>query len=311
MENVKEWGVRIKSAVESAFFGKGSAIDLLLVSILSEGHVLLEDIPGLGKTILARALAAAMGGTWKRIQGTPDLMPADILGNVVFKKQEKKFHYHPGPLFANVILFDEINRAAPRTQSALLEAMDTRKIIIEGKPKHLPDPFILIATENPIEYEGTFPLPEAQKDRFFLTASLGYPDRETEKRIIESQSHDTIHPVEHIKAVSTPDEIITLRKTVQSVVVSTDLEELILNVITSLRQKTDLLLAPSPRATRALYRGTQASAALRGKSEATREDLFPLLIPVLEKRLLLSPEAELRKVTVPSILEEVVRLHEG
>jgi MoxR-like ATPase len=310
MEQVKEWGSRVKGAIETAVYGKGMIIDLLLTAVLSGGHILLEDIPGLGKTILARALAAAIGGNYKRIQGTPDLMPADILGNIIYRRQEKKFHYVSGPLFGNIVLFDEINRATPRTQSALLEAMASQQVMVEGKPVPLPSPFILIGTENPIEFEGTFPLPEAQKDRFFLTASLGYPDRKSEEQILLSQNK-TGHPVESITAVSSSEEINLLKEEIPKVSVSRYLEDLILDLIENLRDNPELELAPSPRAAQALYRGIQAKAALDGRKEATKGDLYPLVLPVLGKRILLTAEARMRRKTENGILEDLLSAHEG
>lgn len=314
MDSVKQWADRMKSEIGKVILGKDDVIEKILTAILCGGHVLLEDVPGVGKTILARSLAAAMEGKYQRIQGTPDLMPSDILGVSVFIPEAKQFRFFPGPIHSNIVLIDEINRATPRSQSALFEAMENRAITLEGKRIDLPDPFFLIATENPLDFEGTFPLPDAQKDRFFLSTSLGYPSKEMEL-ILMSRQNTLGHPVDDLVPVSNVSEILALRGEIEKVSLKEETEEVILNLVRLSREDPSLEMGASPRATRALHRGCLALAAIRGEKEATLKELTELAFPILNKRLKLKREAILNGETegslINSLLEKAILTREN
>lgn len=288
-----------------AFFGKRTVIEKMLVALLCSGHVLLEDIPGVGKTILARAIAVSLGGKFARIQCTPDLLPADVLGVSIFNPKDREFEFRQGPIMSHIILIDEINRATPRTQSALLEAMAENQISIEGRQLLLPEPFFLIATENPVEFEGTFPLPEAQKDRFLLCLNIGYPSRETELKIIESQNRTT-HPIIDLKSVTNIDIIKQLKEYVVSIHVEESVCHYIMDIIHATREHQQLSLGVSPRGLLALYKSSQALAALRGRDYVIPEDVKELVIPVLAKRIIIKSEHLIKGVTSDFILNSIL-----
>ncbi|MCK4514538.1 MAG: MoxR family ATPase, partial [Spirochaetaceae bacterium] len=290
MRMVTEWSRQITDSVETVFFGKHAVIEKLLVALLCRGHVLLEDVPGVGKTILARALASSLGGEFSRIQCTPDLLPADILGVSVYNPNNGSFAFREGPIMANIVLVDEINRATPRTQSALLEATGEGQVSIEGKQRKLPEPFFLIATENPIDFEGTFPLPEAQKDRFLLSLTVGYPERETEQRIVESQRRLT-HPVNDLSAVTDLSSVPALQEQVVSVHVEQSVMDYMSALIEASRSHQHVRIGVSPRGTLALYKASQALAAVRGRDYVVPEDVKELCRPVFEKRLIMASQA--------------------
>jgi len=296
METVATWAQRVKANIETVIFGKGEIIDRLLVALLCRGHVLLEDVPGVGKTILARAMAASLGCTMQRIQCTPDLMPSDVLGTSVYNQRTGDFEFRDGPVVTNLLLVDEINRATPRTQSALLEAMEERALTIEGERRPLPDPFIVLATENPIEFEGTFPLPEAQKDRFFLATRMGYPTEEAEIAIMESQRRMS-HPVEDLTAVTDAATVRAMQEAAARVAVDEAAIDYILRLVGITRGDGRLALGASPRASRTLYRGAQARAALAGRAAAERSDVAALAPAVLWKRIVVRPEQAFRGIT--------------
>lgn len=277
----------------------------MLTALLCGGHVLLEDVPGVGKTILARALSAVLGGKFQRIQCTPDLLPSDILGVSVYIPATKQFRFHQGPIYCNISLIDEINRATPRCQSALLEAMESSAVTVEGKTIDLPDPFFLIATENPLDFEGTFPLPEAQKDRFFLTLSMGYPKRDSELDIMSGQNRLS-HPVTDLEPIGTLEELASLKEEVNRIAVPPELENLILRMIALSREDGRLDMGASPRAARSLYHGIQALAAIRGKEEADREDLDELALPILLKRIKLRTESVLNGITEEDVVTSLL-----
>ncbi|MDR2136615.1 MAG: MoxR family ATPase [Treponema sp.] len=300
---IGEFAGRIKTNIEKVFLGKGGAIDTLIAAFLARGHVLLEDVPGTGKTILARAFAGSLGLSFARIQCTPDLLPADILGVSVW--QDGDFVYRPGPIVNQFILVDEINRATPRSQSALLEAMAEGQISAEGKRVALPEPFFVLATENPVEFEGTFPLPEAQTDRFLLSMDLGYPDREAEGRILESQRRLS-HPVTDLKKVAEASEILGLQEAVTQIHVDAAVKGYILALVEATRQEPNLRVGISPRGSLALYRAGQALAAIRGRAFVTPEDIKELAPPVFRQRMLLSPEALVRGVTAGRIIASIL-----
>jgi MoxR-like ATPase len=304
-QEIQQWAHTVIESVESVFFGKRSVIEKLLVALLCRGHALLEDVPGLGKTILARALAGAISGDFSRIQCTPDLLPADILGVSVYNQKEGTFTFREGPITANVVLVDEINRATPRTQAALLEAMAENQISVEGKQKPLPEPFFLLATENPIEFEGTFPLPEAQKDRFFLSLGIGYPERDIEARIVESQRRTT-HPVEDITPVTDLDSVLSLQQQVVEVFVHQDVLGYIQDIIQAGREHQSVRIGGSPRATLALYKSAQALARIRGRDYVIPEDVKEMAPAVLSQRVLLKAEYEVKGIKPRMIIEDIL-----
>lgn len=305
MEKIQEFVQQITTSVEKVIFGKNEVIEKLLLALLCRGHVLLEDVPGVGKTILARALSTTLGGQFKRVQCTPDLLPADVLGVSIFNQKTSEFEFRQGPIMTNILLVDEINRATPRTQSALLEAMSEYKISIEGRSLPLPEPFFMIATENPVEFEGTFPLPEAQKDRFFLSLRMGYPPDEAEEEIMISQQRLT-HPVTDLKPVMDIDSIVDLQRSILDVAVDGALMDYILQIVEMTRNDARLELGASPRASMALYKGAQALAALRGRTRALPEDVKELAPGILFKRINVKSENLLRGLSEETIVEEIL-----
>jgi len=311
MEEVKAWAEGIKDEIGRVILGKDEVIEKVLVALLCDGHVLLEDVPGVGKTILARALSAVLDGKFQRIQCTPDLLPSDILGVSAYVPAAKQFRFHPGPVFSQILLIDEINRATPRCQSALLEAMENASVTLEGKTMELPSPFFLIATENPLEFEGTFPLPEAQKDRFFITLSMGYPDRRSESDIMTGQNRLS-HPVNDLKPIGSLEDLDSVKKKVSQVPVSRSMEEVILKIVHLSREDTRLETGASPRAARALYKGVQALAAVRGRMRTEAGDLEELIRPILLKRIKLRSESILNGVTESDVADSLLaRAREG
>jgi len=305
MEEVRLWADRMKGEIGRVILGKEDVIEKVLVALLCDGHVLLEDVPGVGKTILARALSAVLGGKFQRIQCTPDLLPSDILGVSVYLPALHQFRFHPGPVFSQILLIDEINRATPRCQSALLEAMEEASVTLEGKTMELPSPFFLIATENPLDFEGTFPLPEAQKDRFFLTLSMGYPDRLSEGEIMTGQNRLT-HPVTDLREIGSPEDLAVLKDRVRDVEMPRALEDLILRAVDLSRRDSRLELGASPRAARGLYRGVQALAAIRGRNRGEESDLEDLIHPILLKRIKLRSEAVLNGLSEGDIVASLL-----
>jgi MoxR-like ATPase len=304
VQNVQEWATRIQKSAERAFFGKSDVIEKLLIALLCRGHVLIEDVPGVGKTIAARAIGQSLGGSFRRIQCTPDLLPADVLGVSVYSPKTGEFSFREGPVLSNVLLVDEINRATPRTQSALLEAMGENQISIDGRRIPLPSPFFLMATENPIEFEGTFPLPEAQKDRFLLSLQIGYPDRRSEEEILESQRRIT-HPVSDVDAVTDLSDVCRMQEAVVEIHVGQPVRTYILDLIEATRKEPRLKLGLSPRGSLALYKGAQAQAAIRGRDFVTPEDVKELLLPACVKRIIVRPEFAVKGVTAEDVLRTV------
>ncbi|HLF02881.1 MAG TPA: MoxR family ATPase, partial [Anaerolineales bacterium] len=295
---------RITQNVERVIVGKREAIELLMVALLCEGHVLVEDVPGVGKTMLARSVAVSLGGQFKRLQCTPDLLPNDVTGVSVFNQQSGQFEFRPGPIFVNLLLADEINRATPRTQSALLEAMQEQQVTADGVTRPLPRPFLVLATQNPIEYEGTFPLPEAQLDRFLLRLSLGYPSNAEEKQIILNLRRE--HPIAALGQVAEAKELVELQKQVWDIHVHDTLQDYIVRLVAATRNHPDLSLGASPRASLALFKTAQALAAIRGRDHAIPDDIKYLTPAALAHRLIVKPESELRGRTAQKILSEIV-----
>jgi MoxR-like ATPase len=291
--------------VEKVIVGKRSTIDLFMVALLCEGHVLIEDVPGTGKTMLARSIAVSLGGAFKRLQCTPDLLPNDVTGVSVFNQQTGQFEFRPGPIFVNILLADEINRATPRTQSALLEAMQEQQVTIDGVTRALPRPFLVIATQNPIEYEGTFPLPEAQLDRFLMRLTMGYPSLTDEKTILTNLQRE--HPVNSLGQVVDGLQLPSLQRQVWEIHVDDSLQDYIVRLVAATRAHPDLTLGGSPRASLALFKSAQALAAVRGRDHVIPDDIKYLVPFTLMHRLIARPEAELRGRTVQVVLNEILQ----
>jgi len=304
MTDVASFASKVIENVEQVIIGKREQIELLLVAMLCQGHVLLEDVPGTGKTMLARSMATSMGISFKRLQCTPDLWPNDITGGSVFLQHQGQFEFRAGPLFVNILLADEINRATPRTQSALLEAMQERQVTVEGEPRQLPLPFLVLATQNPVEFEGTFPLPEAQLDRFLMRLQMGYPSQDNERQIIRSQRH--AHPIESLEPVVNGQELLALGQQVSDVHMDESLENYILKLVQATRNHPDLSLGASPRGSLALFKTGQALAALQNRSYVIPDDIKKLAPLTLAHRLILKPESQLRGRTVYSVLNSII-----
>jgi MoxR-like ATPase len=304
MKDVQEFVSPLIENVEQVIVGKRLAIEFILVALLCEGHVLLEDVPGSGKTMLARSIATSLGIGFKRIQCTPDLLPNDITGVSVFNQKNGEFEFRPGPIFVNILLADEINRATPRTQAALLEAMQEQQVTVDGVTRDLPRPFLVLATQNPIEYEGTFPLPEAQLDRFLMRLSLGYPTRADERQILTNLWRE--HPITKIGKVVDGHALSALQKRVWDVNVDATLQEYIVTLAEATRVHPDISLGVSPRGSLALLKSAQALAAIRGRDYVMPDDIKILVPLTLAHRLILKPEAELRGRTATLILEDVL-----
>jgi MoxR-like ATPase len=304
MSAITQFANQTINNVESVIVGKRAQIELLMVALLCQGHVLIEDVPGTGKTMLARAIAASMGMGFKRLQCTPDLLPNDITGVSVFNQQTNAFEFQPGPVFVNILLADEINRATPRTQAALLEAMQERQVTVDGVTRPLPAPFLVLATQNPIEYEGTFPLPEAQLDRFLMRLSLGYPETDDEAQMLRNLRKQ--HPIETIGQVVDGTELLALHDPVTDVHVDQSLERYILTIVQATRAHPDLALGASPRGSLALYKTAQALAALRERDYVIPDDVKTLAPLTLAHRLIVKPESQLRGRTATGILEGIL-----
>ena len=295
---------RVITNVEKVIIGKREQIELLLAAMLCQGHILLEDVPGTGKTMLAHSMAISLGVDFKRLQCTPDLLPTDITGVPVFLPHEGRFEFQQGPIFTHILLADEINRATPRTQSALLEAMQERRVSVGSRTYPLSLPFMVMATQNPVEYEGTFPLPEAQLDRFIIRISMGYPDFEQELKVIKNQQQ--VHPIEDLQPVVDGRELIPLSRQVAGVHVDSSLENYALKLVKATRENEDLLLGASPRGSLGLYKTSQAWAALKGRDYVIPDDIKKLAPMVLAHRLLLKPEGQLRGHTAKSIVNGIL-----
>jgi MoxR-like ATPase len=295
---------RIVENVKKVIVGKDEVIELLLVALLCEGHVLLEDVPGIGKTTLAKAMARSLGCSFRRIQFTPDLLPSDVTGIYYFNQKKQEFEFRPGPVMSQVVLTDEINRATPRTQSALLEAMQERQVTVDGNTMALPRPFLVLATQNPIELEGTFPLPEAQVDRFLLKVKIGYPTEEEEGEILVR--FEQTDPLADLQAVTGPEELLEMMAAVRRVRVEDSVREYVVQVTRATREHAAVALGVSPRGTMALYRTSQARAAIQGREFVIPDDVKVLAPFVLTHRIIINPQTRLRGRTPEEVLSQVV-----
>jgi MoxR-like ATPase len=304
MDIVKEFAEKIIRNIESVIVGKREAVELSVMGLLCQGHILIDDVPGLGKTMLARSIATSMGCSFGRIQFTPDMLPSDVTGVTIYNQAKQEFVFRPGPVMSGVILADEINRATPKTQSALLEAMQERQVTVDGVTYPLSPVFMVIATENPIEYQGTYALPEAQLDRFLMRIKLGYPDRENEIDVMDRQQYD--HPINKLESVSSVEEVLRMQDEIKKVHISPPLKEYIVDLVRQTRDHPDVYLGASPRGSLGLYRSIQARAALQGRDYSIPDDARALAVPVLGHRLILAPGAHLRDLDEKRVLGEVL-----
>lgn len=304
MEIVAQLAERVMSNVEQVIIGKHDVVELTLLALLCQGHLLIEDVPGTGKTILARAVARSIGCSFRRIQFTPDMLPSDVTGVSVFNQKTTEFEFRPGPVFAQIVLADEINRATPKTQSALLEAMDERQVTVDGYTYMMEQPFMVLATQNPIEYEGTFPLPEAQLDRFMLRINMGYPDKASEIAILGAQQFT--HPIATLDQVISQDELLEAQEAVKQIYADDSIKEYIVNLSIATRNHPDVYLGVSPRGSLALYRTCQAMAAIRRRDYIIPDDVKFLSEPTMAHRLIISPAARIKNVDPKEIVEDIL-----
>jgi len=296
---------RVVGNVERVIVGKADPVAFSLIAVICRGHILIEDVPGVGKTVLTKAIARSIGCTFKRIQFTPDLLPSDVTGVSVYNQKTSNFEFRPGPIMAQIVLADEINRATPKTQSALLEAMEEAQVTVDGVSHKLPEPFMVMATQNPIEYEGTFPLPEAQLDRFMMNISLGYPKAADEINILDSHQHH--HPLEDLAQIMAADELVHIQQQVRAIHVDPSIREYIVSISNATRNHQNIYLGVSPRGSLALFRASQALAAMRGRGYVIPDDIKLLAKPTLAHRIIVTPAARVRAITSTIILDEILQ----
>jgi len=301
---VQDVARRITDNVNQVIVGKSWEVQLATIALICRGHILIEDIPGVGKTMLAKSLARSVGCTFRRIQFTPDMLPSDVTGVSVFNQKTREFEFRPGPVMAQIVLTDEINRATPKTQSALLEAMEERQVTVDGVTYAMPEPFQVLATQNPIEYEGTFPLPEAQLDRFMMRISLGYPRKSEEITIMDAQRR--VHPIETLEQVVTAEELLAAQQEVKDIYIADPIKEYIVNLVDATRHHGDIYLGASPRGSLALYKTSQALAAIQGRDYVIPDDIKALAVVTLAHRLIISPSARLKNVESRHVIQELL-----
>ncbi len=304
MTDLKSFGENIVNNLEKVIVGKYQSVELVVIGLLCQGHVLIEDVPGVGKTMLARSLARSLDCTFNRIQFTPDMLPSDVTGVSIYNQEKRTFEFRPGPIMGQIVLADEVNRATPKTQASLLEAMEERQVTVDGVTHPLPRPFMVLATQNPIEYEGTFPLPEAQLDRFLLRVRLGYPNASEEMRVLNQQQ--LRHPIETLEPVVKVDELLEAVDEIRHVYVAPTIQRYIIDLVGRTRQSGDVYLGASPRGSLALFRSGQARAALQGRDHVLPDDIKALAVPVLGHRIIVSPAARLRELSADRIVQEIV-----
>ena len=302
---VQEIAERVTNSVGQVILGKANEIRLTTLGLLCRGHILLEDIPGVGKTMLAKSLARAVGCSFNRIQFTPDMLPSDITGVSIYNPKSREFEFRPGPIMAQIVLADEINRATPKTQSALLEAMEEGQMTVDGVTYRLSNPFLIMATQNPIEYEGTFPLPEAQLDRFLVRIQMGYPQPADELRILSSQQYQ--HPIQNLQQVVSLKELLAAQQQIKDVYVANEVQQYIINLITASRRHADVYLGSSPRGSLALFRTAQARAAMTGRDFVIPDDVKALAEVTLAHRIIVGPAARIKNITSRTIVQDILQ----
>ena len=305
MTTITSIAERLTENVERVIVGKHREVILTLIGLLCQGHLLIEDVPGVGKTVLAKTLARSLGCSFSRIQFTPDMLPSDVTGVSMFNQKTREFEFRPGPIMAQVVLSDEINRATPKTQSSLLEAMEERQVTVDGTTYSLGRPFIVLATQNPIEYEGTFPLPEAQLDRFMMRIRLGYPNPADEVSILQAQQYE--HPVEAVEQVVSVDELLQAQQEIRAIYVDNQIQRYIVDLVTATRIHDDVYLGASPRGSLALNRAAQAQAALHGRDHVLPDDVKQLAEVTLAHRIIVGPAARIKDITPEGIVADVLR----
>ena len=304
MQDIRTVANSIIDNVATVIVGKRDAIELVVVALLADGHILIEDVPGVGKTTLAKAISRSVGLSFKRVQFTPDLLPSDVTGVTIFNQKTREFEFREGPVMAQIVLADEVNRATPKTQSALLEAMEERQITVDGTTYALPEPFLVLATQNPIEYEGTFPLPEAQLDRFLMRVNLGYPDRQDELRVLAQQQRE--RPIDDIQQVVTLEEVFAAQEAVKDVYLDPLVSNYIVDIARATREHADVYLGASPRGSLGLFRAGQALAAVAGRDYVVPDDVKRLAESVLAHRVIVSPAARIRSVDTRALVAGIL-----
>lgn len=304
MSNVQAFAESVINNIQKVIVGKRDTVELAVASLLCQGHLLIEDVPGVGKTMLARSIARSLGCSFSRIQFTPDMLPSDVTGVSIYNQESKKFEFRAGPILAQIVLADEINRATPKTQAALLEAMQEKQVTVDGVTHLLPSPFMVLATQNPIEYEGTFPLPEAQLDRFLLRVQLGYPEPAAEVEVLDRQQFK--HPLEELTQGVSEEELTAAQEAVKGVFTAESVKKYIVTIVNQTRKHAEVYLGASPRGSLALYRACQARAAMQGRDFVLPDDVKALAQPALSHRVILNPAARLRDVTADEIIKEIL-----
>ena len=304
MADIQEIADKIVENVEKVIVGKQKSVQLTVLGLLCQGHILIEDVPGVGKTVLAKSLAKSVGCNFQRIQFTPDMLPSDVTGVSVFNQKNREFEFRKGPIFAQIVLVDEINRATPKTQSALLESMEEKQVTVDGKTYKLEEPFMVLATQNPIEYEGTFPLPEAQLDRFMLRIHLGYPDKTQEIEILDRQQHK--HPIDSLEQVVSVEELIAAQTAVKDIYMDTQVKEYIVDIVRKTREHPDVYLGASSRGAIALYRLSQARSAMLGRDYVLPDDVKALAIAALGHRIIVGPAARIKDIEPAQIVQDIL-----